>query len=685
MSAAPSGRATWPALLALPAVALAAAAQWALEGARHAEPLAPLPHGAWLFVPAVLLAVVALARRDDPGALGAGRLSITPVSWRWFAACLPGAACFAAAFVLHLRREYFPGHPTTARLWLLGIALVLAPGAVHAIVHRKEILARRFDDVPRWLLALLVLALVAVALGLRTWGGLERIPAWVENDEASTGLGGRVAFGEKPWTVFSFWMGMPQMAVAVVWVLLKLFGADLHGLRLGFAVLGTLSILFFFDAARRLVGTGTAFAAALLVAVNHTYVHWSRQGQAYVETPFFGMLVLALFVRAWTGGGFLPLVGAAVALGIGAPTYPPSHLLPIVLLVTGIGWAVFERLPLRRAAATLLLVEGLAFLMYAPVLRTVWVLRQEEGMRRMNDISILQPKNFASLSHSYGLEGRPAADVLLTHARKTMAVFNFSRDAFPGYGADRAMTDPVVAALVPLAFGLLLFRFGRPAAFFVLVSTGAYLAAGVFLAGHPPTYHRIAIAIFGASLAVAWAVREMAGGVAAALRLPAATSLVAALAVAAASGVASARYYFHEFPPVTHLENKTAMGWLVCSYAGKRAVIDATTLDGREYVPLHNVLPTFQCPALDRVWCKSLADLWNVAKFTKAERAVLIVPEQVVNETPGTPAGYRVVRTYVDRSIEYPGPVPLRVYELERANPGPDSAAVAPPAPGPLH
>ena len=682
MSAA---RPRWPALLALPAVALAAAAQAALEGARQAEPLAPLPRGAWLFVPAVLLAVAAVGRRDEPGALGAGRLFLAPVSWRWFAACLPGAACFAAAFVLHLRPAYFPGHPATARLWLAGIALVLAPGVVHAVVHRKEIRARRFDDVPRWLLLLLVVALVAVALGLRTWGGLERIPAWVENDEASTGLGGRVDFGQKPWTVFSFWMGMPQMAVAVVWALLKLFGGDRHGLRLGFAVLGTLSILFFFDAARRLVGTGTAFAAALLVAVNHTYVHWSRQGQAYVETPFFGMLVLALFVRAWTGGGFLPLVGAAVALGIGTPTYPPSHLLPVVLLVTGIGWALFERLPLRRAAATLLLVEGLAFLMVAPVLRTVWVLRQEEGMRRVNDISILVPKNFEELSRNYGLEGRAAAEVVLAHARKTLAVFNFSRDAFPGYGADRSMADPVVAAFVPLAFGLLLVRFGRPAAFLVLVFTGAYLAGGVFLAGHPPTYHRIAIAIFGASLAVAWAVREMAAGVAAALRLPAGTGLAAALAVAAASGVASARYYFREFPPVTRLENKTAMGWLVCRYAGARSVIDATTLDGTEYVPLHNVFPTFQCPALDRVWCRSLADLWDVGKFTKADKAVLIVPERVADGHPGTPAGYRVVRTYVDRSIEYPAPVPLRVYELDRADPAPGGAAVAPPAAGPLH
>ncbi len=674
----------WPALLALPAVALAAAAQAALEGARHAEPLAPLPRGAWLFVPAVLLAIVAVGKHDEPAALGAGRLALAPVSWRWFAACLPGAACFAAAFVLHLKPENFPGAPVTARLWLAGIALVLAPGVAHAVLHRKEIRARRTDDVPRWLLLLLLLALVAVALGLRTWGGLERIPAWVENDEASTGLGGRVDFGEKPWTVFSFWMGMPQMSVAVVWALLKLFGGDLHGLRLGFAVLGTLSILFFFDAARRLVGTGTAFAAALLVAVNHTYVHWSRQGQAYVETPFFGMLVLALFVRAWTGGGFLPLVGAAVALGIGTPTYPPSHLLPIVLLVTAAGWALFERLPLRRAAATLLLVEGLAFLMVAPILRTVWVLRQEEGMRRMNDISILVPRNFEELSRNYGLEGRPAGEVVLAHVRKTLAVFNYSHDAFPAYGADRSMADPVVAALVPLAFGLLLLRFRRPAAFFVLVTTGAYLAGGVLLAGHPPTYHRIAIAIFGASLAVAWAAREMAGGVAGALRLPPGTGLGAALAVAAASGVASARYYFREFPPVTRLENKTAMGWLVCRYAGTRAVIDATTLDGKEYLPLHNVFPTFQCPALERVWCKRLADLWDVGKFTKAERVVLIVPEQVAGEHPGTPAGYRVVRSWVDRSIEYPAPVALRIYELDRAGPE-GGTAVAPPAPGPLH
>jgi len=665
-------RARWPGLLALPAVGLAAAAQWALEGARGGDFLAPLPRGVWLFVPAVLLAAVALFRRDDPRGLGRGTLSLAPVSWRWYAACLPGAACFAAAFVLHLKPAYFPGHPTTARLWLLGIALVLLPGVVHAVRFRRELRERRRDDVSPWVVALLVLALVAVAMAFRTWGGLERIPAWVENDEASTGLGGRVDFGQKPWTVFSFWMGMPQMAVAVVWALLKLFGGDLFGLRLGFAVLGTLSIVLFFDAARRLVGIWTAFAAALLVAVNHTYVHWSRQGQAYVETPFFGMLVLALFVRAWTGGGFLPLAGAAVALGVGTPTYPPSHLLPLALLATGVGWLLVERLPFRRAAATLLFVEVVALLMYAPVLRTIWVLRQEEGMRRMNDISLLAPKNLESLSRSYGLEGRPAADVLFTHARKTLAVFNFSRDAFPGYGADRAMADPVVAALVPLAFGLLLLRIRSPVAVVVFVVTGGYLAGGVFLAGHPPTYHRIAITLFFASLAVAWAVCELAAAAAGAVRIPARPAvLVASAAVVLASAALSARYYFREFAPVTRLENKTAMGWLVCRYAGTHAVIDATTLDGEEHVPLHNVLPTFQCPSLTRVWCQSRAEIWNVSSFTNARAAVLILPETIAAGTPGSPAGYRVVRTFVDHSIQYPVPIPLRVVEMERVEPAP--------------
>jgi hypothetical protein len=228
------------------------------------------------------------------------------------------------------------------------------------------------------------------------------------------------------------------------------------------------------------------------------------------------------------------------------------------------------------------------------------------------------------------------------------------------------MADPVVAALVPLAFGLLLLRLRRPAAWMAFVFMGAYLVGGVFLAGHEPTYHRIAITLFYASLAVAWAARELAGAAAQALGLSAKGSLAAALAVAVASGVLSAHYYFREFPPVTHRGSTTGMGWLLCRYAGTHTVIDATTLDGVEYVPLHNVFPSFQCPSLHRIWCKSRADLWKVSKLTSARNVVLIVPERVVAETPGVPSGYRVVREFVDRSIKYPESVALRVYELSR-------------------
>jgi 4-amino-4-deoxy-L-arabinose transferase-like glycosyltransferase len=299
------------------------------------------------------------------------------------------------------------------------------------------------------------LLLFAFAFGIRVWGGIDRIPGWLDSDEASTGIDGRAALENGLPGLLGFWdMGNPRLTLFVSQIVAAPFGHGLRALRLGSALLGSLAVVFLFDFGRRLIGTRAALLAALLLAVNHAFVHWSRVGQIYIDTPFFASLVLALLLRASTGGSFLALTGAAVALAVGSATYIATEILPAVVLLTLGGWALLLHWPARRVLPVLALFAGVLVLVWAPIVSSIARLTPEVAYQRVPAVSALRPDGIAQLQKAYGLESPGAA--VATHAIRTLAVFNFGSDHFKAYGANRPMADPVTSALVPVAAAILL-------------------------------------------------------------------------------------------------------------------------------------------------------------------------------------------------------------------------------------
>ncbi len=108
------------------------------------------------------------------------------------------------------------------------------------------------------------------------------------------------------------------------------------------------------------------------------------------------------------------------------------------------------------------------------------------------------------------------------------------------------------------------------------------------------------------------------------------------------------------------------MGALICRYAGASTVIDATALEGREYLPRENAYADLQCPGARRLPVETADRLWTFPELTDARRVVVLVPAAVEAAHPGQPRGYRLVRRTVDRSIRRPVEVPISVLEFER-------------------
>jgi 4-amino-4-deoxy-L-arabinose transferase-like glycosyltransferase len=631
------------------ALILAAAGQALLEQARARGTRPNAIPVAAAFVAAGALAVAAFRKSS---ALPQPPVPLEPPrhSPRLYLACLPGAVCLVVASCLHLRS---PGRDAgTARLWILGLVLLLLPGLWDS---RRHVSFRKPSrETLRWAAAAGLL--FALAFALRVAGGIDRIPGWIDADEWATGIDGRAALAEGTGGIFEFWgMGNPRMTLLVSQLAAWPFGDGLRALRLGSALLGSLTIVLLFDFGRRLAGAPAAFVAALLAAANHVLLHWSRVGQIYVHTPFFTALSLALLLRAVTGGSFLALTAAGIAMALGAVTYIPTLILPALVLLTLAGWAIVLDWPRRRAFTIAAFLAAIVLLVVAPIAITIAKISPEIALERIPAIALLRPEGPAILAGSYRAESVRSA--IVEHGLRTVGLFNFGTDWFHAYGAHRSLLDPLTAALAPIAFALVLARLSSALGWVVTLFVAAYLAGGVFLLSTPPTYHRIAVVVLFACLAVGWALAGLARG----LKengVRGWTPAVLAGVVVAGSAWLNLDQYFRKEPRIRRLDAAMGVGKLICRYASTHTVIDATGFSDDRYARL-------DCPEA-RPTHLEVSRLEAFLESERPPRAVVILPATVETGEATRSGSYRLIRKSLDRSIGYPEEVALSILELDR-------------------
>lgn len=628
---------------------LAAAGQALLE---HARDRGTRPDGipvAAAFVGAGALAVAAF-RRSDVLPQPPRPLELPRHPARLYLGCLPGAVCLALASCLHL------GSPardaSAARLWILGLVLLLLPGLWVSL--RRFSFRTPTGETLR--LAAAAGLLFTLAFAIRVAGGIDRIPGWIGVDEWATGIDGRAAFAEGPRGIFEFWgMGNPRMTLLVSQLAAWPFGDGLRALRLGSALLGSLTVVLLFDFGRRLVGAPAAFVAALLAAVNHVLLHWSRVGQIYVDTPFFTSLTLALLLRAVTGGSFLALTGAGIVMALGSMTYIATLILPVLALLTLAGWAILLHWPGRRTLPAVAFLAAIVVLAVAPMAITVSRLSPEIAFQRIPAIALLLPEGPAILADSYQVESVRGA--IAEHVLRTVGVFNFGSDWFHAYGTRRSLLDPLTAALAPIGFALLLVRFSSVLGWVVILFVGAYLAGGALLLSTPPTYHRIAVVVLFACLVVGWALAGLArwwmeqGA-------PRWKPAVLAGIVVVGSAWQNLNHYFREESEIRGVDAGMVVGRWICRYASTHTVIDTTGSSDDRYMRL-------ECPEARPIRLEANR-LEAFLESARPAKAVVILPTSVEASQAARPGNYRLVRRSLDRSISYPAGLPLSIIEFER-------------------
>jgi 4-amino-4-deoxy-L-arabinose transferase-like glycosyltransferase len=415
--------------------------------------------------------------------------------WAVFAA---GCALCGGAGILVYR--YAPPAFTHAP-WLAGLATLAACAAWSRWRDRSGTWPSR-QTVAACLLLLLL------AGGFFGWR-VTSIPPEVHGDEGEEGMDAVALLDREPFNLFTTgWYWLPRFHVLRQAAGIQLFGVNRLGLRCTSVVVGAASVLLIFAVGARLWGGSVGLLAGLLLVSARFFIHLSRTGLEYIDTPFLSLLVVWLALHAWREQRLGAAILCGVALGLGIQSYYASRLVPILLTLTWLIWLIgSERALVRRRLGRFAVIAISAIATAAPMIGYFWNHRSDLWMRT-RETSVFGERAFDHLAYNYGTRSR--ARIIAVQAQHAVTLFNATPDSSLQYGyRGGGLFEPVSAALFVLGLGLLCARPHDRRHLLLLLWIAIPLIAGGALTIDTPFYPRIGGAVPFAVLAVAVALRSL--------------------------------------------------------------------------------------------------------------------------------------------------------------------------------
>jgi len=411
-------------------------------------------------------------------------------------------------------------------------------------------------------------ALALVALLIFGWE-LTSFPTEVHGDDAEVGLDAARLLSQ--FNLFGpGWFKLPRFHAVPTALGLELFGVTLFGLRATSAALGIGSVLLLFAIARRLWNDEVGLIAALLLAAQRFFIHLSRTGYHYVDTPFVSLLVVWLFLRLWQDRRLGAAVWCGIALGLGFQTYYASRLIPVLLVLTWLAWMIGTPARERAARVAGLLVVGIAALATLAPMLGYFAHDWHAFWERTRDTSLFNPAALRHLSFGYRTENFAA--ILLIQLRAALSLFNATPDNSVQYGLKGALFEPVSAALFVLGAALVLFGLRQRRAQLAVLWTALPLVAGAALTIDTPFYPRISGLVPFAVLLIALALQTVRDAARAAVPTRAGAWVTGVLTGAALLliGAENLRTYFVDYALVhRHSSCVEIAAWVRAHGAGK--------------------------------------------------------------------------------------------------------------------
>ncbi len=410
----------------------------------------------------------------------------------WFIVGLALGETFIVLMLLQGRRWDTPCGDAFI-LWGASIVLLLL-GSFAAAEHwpsRREVMG----GLSTHRLELLVLiGLTLAGLVLRA-AALDTVPATLSGDEGSQGMEAlRFLDGRLQNMFVTGWLGVPTMSFLAQATTIRLFGADVFGLRILWAVVGTVTLPILYALTRQLFDRRTALIATAFLAVYHYHIHYSRLGSNQVADALFLTAALAALVWGLHRNSPLAFGLSGVVAGLGMYFYAGARLVPVALIgvLTLVilttprlydpgqpGW----RVPWRHLA-----LLALGFLVAAAPMLMLAVQRPDEFNARINMVGIIQS---GWLEREPGLTGKPLETILAEQFLKSVLAFNHYWDRVSWYGLRAPLLDLVAGALAVLGLVYALAHWKQRRYAIPALWVGLIIVFGAFLTENPPSSQRL--------------------------------------------------------------------------------------------------------------------------------------------------------------------------------------------------
>jgi len=455
-------------VLVISAIALALLAQHYLAERIH------IVEALLFYAAAAYLAARVFAGTEAMASIGA--------SWtRWTRSAL-GIACLLLVLSLVCLRS--PASPFFGTLlWLASLV-----SFVLAFIGRTgtETIERQ-EALQRWELVVLGF-IVVVGFLLRSYN-LKSLPPTLHGDEAETGLQAIEIMEGRVDNLFTTgWYNLPLLGFATHALSMRAFGINIFGLRMASVIFGTLSLLPFYFLVRLLFRKQTAVISTTLLAISHWYIHFSRLGINYIQTPFFELLAFYFLLRALRFRKESDFVWSGLAVGFGFYTYYASRLVLLLILVFLAYRALGEKGFLRSNYRGMVLMAAAVVFAFAPM-GLYFFDHGRQFVSRSGDVFIFAPSN---LEHSFrAYDTRDPLRLLCIQTVRTLSVFNYRGDTSGQYGFREPILDFYTSAFFVLGLAYSLSQWRQWEHFFLNLWFWATIVMGSILTVDAPFTPRL--------------------------------------------------------------------------------------------------------------------------------------------------------------------------------------------------
>jgi hypothetical protein len=308
-------------------------------------------------------------------------------------------------------------------LWAVGIAM-----AGGACVPWQDMTFRPHRRWPRLVERgpeVLLVLLLALATFLARAIDLQNIPFVLSGDEAAMGLEALgVIEGRRVNPFVTGWLSHPTFYFFLQSFFLRLFGVSISGLRLSSAFVSVFIVLLLYFFARRLFGRWVAVLSALFFAAYHYPLHFGRIALNNIWDPFFALGTLYFLTVGLEERRLGSVLAGGVLTGMAIYFYMGSRLLPIMLALYLLYWALTEADFLQENAVYLLLFGLMAFLAAAPLLN-FFRAHPDDLMARWRWVGIF-PSGW--VEREVQKTGKTVLQLLSNQVLKSVLAFNYFTD-----------------------------------------------------------------------------------------------------------------------------------------------------------------------------------------------------------------------------------------------------------------